>query len=84
MSASLAPKRGLPLRRASFSKQQGGPRLGIGEGALYEAGGPSSAHGGYDGRRHSLYTTASLHPWASAFTMLALGVGIAAFRRSWR
>ncbi len=72
------------LRRTLFSKQQGRPRHGIGEGSLYEPGGPSSAHGGYDGRRHSFYTTASLHPWASAFTMLALGVGIFAARRGWR
>lgn len=70
--------------RTLFASQQGGALERDYEGSLYEPSGPGSAHGGYNGRRHSLYTTASLHPWASAFTMLALGAGIAAATRSLR
>jgi short-subunit dehydrogenase len=54
------------------------------EGSLYEPSGPGSVHGGFNGRRRSLFTTASLHPWVSALGALALGAGVLAVTRSWR
>jgi short-subunit dehydrogenase len=70
--------------RSLFKSQQEGPRSRSDEGSLYTASGPGSAHGGYNGRRRSLYTTLSLHPWASALTVVALGAGLAAATRSLR
>jgi short-subunit dehydrogenase len=67
-----------------FSSQQGEPLRRPYEGSLYEPSGPASVHGGYGGRRRSLYTSAVLHPWASAFGALAVGAGMFAAARTWR
>lgn len=64
-----------------FSSQQDGMLERNPEGSLYEPSGPSSVHGGYQGRRRSLYTTARLHPWATVLTGVALGAGLAAVTR---
>jgi short-subunit dehydrogenase len=72
------------FERTLFSSQQGEPLDRPYEGSLYEASGPGSVHGGYDGRRRSAYTTAALHPWASAFGALALSAGVLAVARGWR
>lgn len=72
------------FERTLFSAQQGERLSRHYEGSLYEPSGPASAHGGYDGRRHSLYTKAALHPWASAFGALALSAGVMAAARGLR
>jgi short-subunit dehydrogenase len=74
----------LLFERTLFSSQQGDRLSRPYEGSLYEPSGPSSVHGGYAGRRRSLYTTAALHPWASALGALAVGAGILAAARSYR
>jgi short-subunit dehydrogenase len=73
----------LLFERGLFSGQQGARLSRHYEGSLYEPSGPGSVHGGYDGRRRSLYTTATLHPWASALGALALSAGIVAAARRW-
>jgi short-subunit dehydrogenase len=70
--------------RTLFKSQQSGPRSRSYEGSLYAAGGPASAHGGYNGRQRSLYTSLSLHPWAGALTVILLGAGLAAATRGLR
>lgn len=72
------------FERTLFSGQKGGQLARPYEGSLYEPSGPSSVHGGYEGRRWSLYTRAALHPWASALGALALGAGVMAAARTWR
>lgn len=72
------------FERTLFSAQQGELLSRPYEGSLYEPSGPSSAHGGHAGRRTSLYTTATLHPWASALGALAVGAGVVAAARMWR
>lgn len=72
------------FERTLFEGQQGGALTRPYEGTLYEPSGPSSVHGGYAGRRRSLYTTATLHPWASVIGALAVGAGILAAARGWR
>lgn len=72
------------FERTLFAAQQAGELSRDPEGSLYRASGRSSVHGGYNGRRRSLYTTAAMHPWASALTVMALGAGLAAATRSLR
>jgi short-subunit dehydrogenase len=72
------------FERTLFSAQQDGRLNRPYEGSLYEPSGPSSVHGGYSGRRRSLYTMAALHPWASALGALAVGAGVVATARIWR
>jgi short-subunit dehydrogenase len=83
--AQAAPRLADKLfERTLFSSQLGGKLRRHPEGSLYEPSGPGSVHGGYDGRRRSLYTAATLHPWASALTMLVIGLGAAAAARGLR
>lgn len=70
------------FERTLFGAQQRGELERTVDGSLYEPSGPASAHGGYNGKRHSLYTTASLHPWMSALAVVALGTGVAAATRA--
>jgi short-subunit dehydrogenase len=69
------------FERTLFDAQQAGRLERDPEGSLYEPSGPASVHGGYHGRRRSVYTTARLHPWASLLTGVALGAGLAAATR---
>ena len=72
------------FERTLFSSQQGENLHREYEGSLYAPSGPSSVHGGYPSRRRSLYTTAALHPWASALSALAVGASVLAAARAWR
>jgi short-subunit dehydrogenase len=65
----------------AFEAQQRGIMARDPEGSLYRPSGSSSIHGGFNGRRHSLYTTSKLHPWVSALTGVALFAGLAAATR---
>jgi short-subunit dehydrogenase len=67
-----------------FRSQQGGELTRDAEGALYWPSGPSAVHGGYDGRKLSVYTRVQLHPWSSLFGVLLLGAGVAALARKSR
>jgi short-subunit dehydrogenase len=80
--AQRAPRAADKLfERTMFSSQQDGDLQRDPEGSLYKPSGPGSVHGGYHGRRRSLYTTARLHPWAAVLTGVALGAGLAAATR---
>lgn len=88
--AMIALRRAAPraadrfCERTLFSAQRGEALNRPYEGSLYEASGPGSVHGSYDGRQRSSYTTAAQHPWASAFGALALSAGVLAVARGWR
>lgn len=69
------------LERTLFASQQNGKLRRDPEGSLYMPSGSASVHGGYNGRRRSLYTSAKLHPWATVLTGVALGAGLAAATR---
>ena len=72
------------FERTLFSSQQGDRLARAYEGSLYEPSGPSSVHGGFGGRRLSLYTSAALNPWMSTLAVLAVGAGALAAARAWR
>ncbi len=64
-----------------FDSQQNGKLRRDPEGSLYMTSGSASVHGGYNGRRRSLYTSAELYPWATVLMGGALGAGLAAATR---
>jgi hypothetical protein len=69
------------FERTLFKSQQDGDLTRDPDGSLYMPSGFASVHGGFHGRRRSLYTTARLHPWATILTGVALGAGLAAATR---